>query len=108
MTLKVTSGDDEIWTSRECPHAVGREEVTLRRDHTTRVDVIWDARRSDEDCSRLTKWALPGWYHVAAAALAGEPSDLQFELERPAPKHVTKTVEPKPEKKQKKADKSRR
>ena len=108
LTLKVTSGDDEIWTSRECPHAVGREEVTLRRDHTTRVDVIWDARRSDEDCSRLTKWALPGWYHVAAAALAGEPSDLQFELERPDPKHVTKTVEPKPEKKQKKADKSRR
>jgi hypothetical protein len=109
LTLKVTSGDDEIWTSRECPHAIGREEVTLRRDHTTRVDVIWDARRSDEDCSRLTKWALPGWYHVAAAALAGEPSDLQFELERPDPERVTKTVEPKPETKQKKkADKSRR
>jgi len=98
LTLKVTSGDDEIWTSRQCPHAVGREEVTLRRDHTTRVDVIWDARRSDEECSRLTKWALPGWYHVAAAALAGEPSDLQFHLERPDPEHVTKTVEPKPEK----------
>ena len=98
LTLKVTSGDDEIWTSRECPHAVGREEVTLRRDHTTKLDVTWDARRSDEECSRLTKWALPGWYHVAAAALAGEPSDLQFHLERPDPEHVTKTVEPKPEK----------
>ena len=72
------------------------EEVTLRRDHTTRVDVTWDARRSDEECSRLTKWALPGWYHVAAAALAGEPSDVQFELERPEREHVTKTVEPKP------------
>ena len=83
MTLKITSGDDEIWTSRHCPRAVRREEVTLRRDHTTRVEVTWDdARRSDEECSKLTKWALPGWYHVAAAALAGEPSDLQFELER--------------------------
>jgi hypothetical protein len=101
LTLKVTSGDDEIWTSRQCPHAVRHEEVTLRRDHTTRVDVTWDARRSDEDCSRLTKWALPGWYHVATAALAGEPSDLQFELERPDPKHVTKTVEPKAEKREK-------
>jgi hypothetical protein len=96
LTLKVTSGDDEIWTSRECPHAVPREEITLRRDHTTKVDVTWDARRSDEECSKLTKWALPGWYHVAAAALAGEPSDLQFELERPEREHVTKTVEPKP------------
>jgi hypothetical protein len=106
LTLKVTSGDDEIWTSRECPHAIPHEEVTLRRDHTTRVDVIWDARRSDEECSRLTKWALPGWYHVAAAALAGEPSDVQFQLERPEGEHVTKTVEPKPE--EKKRGKSRR
>ena len=98
LTLKITSGDDEIWTSRHCPRAVPEKEVTLRRDHTTRVQVIWDARRSDEECSRLTKWALPGWYHVAAAALAGEPSDLQFQLERPEGEHVTKTVEPKPEK----------
>jgi hypothetical protein len=98
LTLKVTSGDDEIWTSRQCPHAVPREAVTLRRDHTTRVDMIWDAKRSDEECSKLTKWALPGWYHVATAALAGEPSDLQFELERPKREHVTKTVEPKPKK----------
>ncbi len=81
------------------------EEVTLRRDDTTRVKMTWDARRSDEECSKLTEWALPGWYHVAAAALAGEPSDLQFELERPEREHVTKTVEPEPEKKR---DKSRR
>jgi hypothetical protein len=106
LTLKVTSGDDEIWTSRHCPRAVRDEEVTLRRDDTTRVKVTWDARRSDEECSQQTKWALPGWYHVAAAALAGEPSDVQFELERPEREHVTKTVEPKPEKK--KRDKSRR
>ena len=99
LTLKITSGDDEIWTSQHCPRAMPDEELTLRRDHTTRVDVTWDdARRSDEECSKLTKWALPGWYHVAAAALAGEPSDLQFELERPEREHVTKTVEPKPEK----------
>ena len=99
LTLKITSGDDEIWTSRHCPHAIPDDEVTLRRDHTTRAEVIWaEAKRSDEECSKLTEWARPGWYHVAAAALAGEPSDLQFELERPEREHVTKTVEPKPEK----------
>jgi hypothetical protein len=108
LTLKITSGDDQIWTSRQCPRAVPDEELTLRRDDTTRVDVTWDeARRSDEECSKLTDWAMPGWYHVAAAALAGEPSDLQFELERAKREHVTKTVEPEP--KQKKGrDKSRR
>ncbi|HET8961843.1 hypothetical protein [Nocardioides sp.] len=96
LTLKITSGDDEIWTSRHCPRAVPHEQVTLRRAESTRVEVVWDARRSDEECSNLTPWALPGWYHVAAAALAGEPSDLQFQLERPEGEHVTKTVEPKP------------
>lgn len=96
LTLKITSGDDEIWTSRHCPRAVERQEVTLRRDHTTKVGVTWNARRSDEECSRFTSWALPGWYHVAAAALAGEPSDLQFELERPEREEITKTVKPKP------------
>jgi hypothetical protein len=100
LTLKITSGDDDIWSSQHCPRAVPHEEVTLRRDHTTKVEVTWeDTRRSDEECSKMTTWALPGWYHVAAAALAGEPSDLQFELERPKPEHVTKTVEPKPKKK---------
>ena len=96
LTLKITSGDDEIWTSRQCPRAIEREEVTLRRDHTTTVGVTWNARRSDEECSRLTSWALPGWYHVAASALAGEPSDVQFELERPEREEITKTVKPKP------------
>ena len=99
LTLKVTSGDDEIWTSRHCPRAIEREEVTLRRDHTTTVDVTWNARRSDEECSKLTSWALPGWYHVAAAALAGEPSDLQFELERPEREEITRTVRHRPEEK---------
>jgi hypothetical protein len=107
LTLKITSGSDEIWTSRHCPRAVPHEEVTLRREDSTRVEVIWDeAKRSDEECSQQTKWALPGWYHVAAAALAGEPSDLQFELERPEREHVTKTVEPKPRERHR--DKSRR
>ena len=46
----------------------------------------------------MTTWALPGWYHVAVAALAGEPSDVQFELEKPEPKVVTETVPPKGDK----------
>jgi hypothetical protein len=96
LSLKITSGDDEIWTSRECPRVIETQEVTIRRDHTTKVDLAWNGRRSDEECSKLTTWALPGWYHVAAAALAGEPSDVQFELERPEREQVTKTVEPKP------------
>ena len=83
LTMKITSGDDDIWTSQECPRAVPSEDVVVRNNVGTEIDVTWSGRRSDDDCSRLTEWALPGWYYVDAAALAGEPSDLHFELETP-------------------------
>jgi hypothetical protein len=94
LTLKITSGRDDIWSSRECPHAVPKRDVVVRRDVTRNVWVLWSSRRSDDECSRQTSWALPGWYHVAVAALAGEPSDLQFELVRPHAQVVTETAHP--------------
>jgi hypothetical protein len=97
MTLKITSGKDDIWLSRQCPGAVPTRNVVVRQDATATVRVRWSARRSDDECTRQTTWALPGWYHVAVAALAGEPSDLQFELERPRREVVTQTVAPQPD-----------
>ena len=94
LTLKITSGKDEIWTSRQCPRAVPTQNVVVRSAVSTKVGVRWSGRRSDDECSRLTQWALPGWYHLAAAALAGEPSDVQFELERPTREVITVTPEP--------------
>lgn len=97
LTVKITSGNDEIWSSRECPKAIPVRDVTVRSAVNTKVGVRWSGRRSDDDCSKLTTWALPGWYHVAAAALAGEPSDLQFELERPRGQVITQSPEPEQE-----------
>ncbi len=102
LTVKVTSGDDDIWSSRQCPRAVPTQDVVLRNNVTTEVDVTWSARRSDEGCTKLTGWALPGWYHVEAAALAGEPSDLQFRLVAPEGEVITEKVPPKDEKRDKK------
>jgi hypothetical protein len=72
--------------------------VTLRNNQSTKVRATWSGKRSDDECSGLTDWAMPGWYYVDASALAGEPSDLHFELETPEPGVVTKTVRPKPQK----------
>jgi hypothetical protein len=96
MTLKITSGRDDIWSSRECPAAISTREVVVRRDVGTKVGVQWNGKRSDADCTPLTEWAYPGFYHVTAAALAGEPSDVQFELTRPPRQVVTVTVTPTP------------
>jgi hypothetical protein len=97
LTVKITSGDDEIWSSRQCPQAVPTRTVVVRSAVGTKVGVRWSGRRSDDGCTRYTEWAHPGWYHVAAAALAGEPSDLQFELEAPQRPVITQTVPAEPE-----------
>ncbi len=94
LTLKVTSGADDIWTSRECPRAVPVKNVVVRQDFTTKVGVVWNGRRSDTGCTRNTDWALPGYYHVAVAPLGGEPSDAQFRLGAPIPKVITKSPNP--------------
>ena len=108
LTVKITSGDDDIWSSRQCPRAIPTEDVVIRNNVSTEVAVTWSARRSDDGCTRLTDWAMPGWYHVEAAALAGEPSDLQFQLTAPDPDVVTETVKPDPKKGDQKRDDKKR
>ncbi len=102
ITLNITSGNDPIWSTRQCPGVVPTANVVARKDVATYLFVTWNGKRSDATCSRLTEWALPGWYHVRVAALGGEPADEQFELARPQPATVTTTVTPKPPKHTKK------
>lgn len=83
LVLKVTSGSDAIWSSQQCKTAVPRQDVVVQQDKSTRVNVIWNGKRSDEECSKYTGWAMPGWYHVTAAALGGNPTDVQFQLQSP-------------------------
>lgn len=97
LTVKVTSGKDGIWFSTQCRRAIPTRDVVVRNNVSTDVEVTWSARRSDEDCgTRYTDWALPGWYYVEAAALAGEPSDLQFQLTAPKRDVITETIAPEP------------
>lgn len=96
MTVTITSGDDYIWSTRECPAAIPVQDVVVRQAVETPVVVTWSARRSDETCSKWTAWAELGFYHVQAAALGGEPTDVQFELVAPQPGVVTQTADPEP------------
>lgn len=94
VAVKLTSGSDRIWSSQECPSSVPEQDVVLRDNRPTEVDVTWSGRRSDPDCSRTTQWAEPGYYHVTAAALGSEPEDQQFRLVAPAPVTITPTPTP--------------
>ena len=87
LTVTITSGDDYIWSTRECPVAIPVQDVVIRQAVDTPVVVTWSARRSDETCSDRTEWAIPGFYHVEAAALGGDATDVQFELLRGSGDH---------------------
>ncbi|MDN4171792.1 hypothetical protein QWY28_02440 [Nocardioides sp. SOB77] len=95
VTLSITSGRDGIWSTRECGKALPGDDIVVRNNVTTAVPITWNAARMDDDCARITEWAMPGYYHATAAALGGEPSDVQFELTAPVAATVTKTAEPK-------------
>jgi hypothetical protein len=95
LTLTITSGSDFIWSTRECPVAIPVQDVVVRQAVDTPVVVTWDeGKRSDETCSGRTDWAMPGFYHVEAAALGGEPTDVQFELLPATAPVITKTADP--------------
>lgn len=50
VTLGITSGDDAVWSSRECRRSIPRQDVVVRKDVTTEVSIVWkQAKRSDED-----------------------------------------------------------
>lgn len=94
MTVTITSGSDDIWSSRECPASIPVQDVVVRQAVDAPVVVTWSAKRSDEGCTKFTDWAYPGFYHVQAAALGGEPTDVQFELTGGQPGVVTQTADP--------------
>jgi hypothetical protein len=105
MVLKIISGDDRIWSSQQCPRLMPQEAVVVRSAAPTKVVFVWNGRRSDEDCTSASAgFALPGSYHVIAAALGGEPTDVQFLLTRPP--RETVTVTPKPRQKSTKSTRS--
>lgn len=94
LTVTITSGDDFIWSTRECPAAIPVQDVVIRQAVDTPVVVTWSAKRSDETCSKWTDWARLGFYHVEAAALGGNGTDIQFELVAPTAPVITKTADP--------------
>ncbi|WP_235736929.1 hypothetical protein [Nocardioides alcanivorans] len=105
VALKITSGDDLIWSSQHCGKALGSHDVIVRRAEPAVVTIGWqEGRRSSEGCV-LGGWAMPGGYHAISATFGGEPTDQYFELTAAKPEVITKTRKPKKTKKEKAAEK---
>lgn len=94
LAMKITSGTDLIWTTTQCAASIPTRNLVLQQGKSTRVELTWNARRSEPGCPVQTAWAMPGTYHLHVAALAGPPQDVTFLLTAPSPAQVTKTAHP--------------
>lgn len=100
VTLKITDGDDEVWSTRHCPRAMPQEAIVVRRIVATVVELTWNARFSDDDCPRVTDWVEAGDYTLTAAAYRGEPVSTDFTLVNPTAETTTAEPEPDPDREQ--------
>lgn len=101
VVLKITSGNDNIWSSQHCPVVLGEHSTVVRSIRPVTLTVNWNGKRSDEECSPNAGWAYRGGYHAIAATLGGEPVDQYFELTKAERKVIKKVREPKKKNKNK-------
>lgn len=85
LAYKITDGDDDVWSSSECPGQLPEDEIVVRRDVTATYRMAWSGRTSSRDCPGSMRFVPPGDYAVQAAAIGGEPSAVvPFVLADPA------------------------
>lgn len=92
-----TGARELLWTTQDCPAALPEATVVARREVPGRAVAEWDGRRSDDRCSLLGEWVLPGDYLVEAVALGGtETGSQDFTMKSAVQETVTRTVTPTP------------
>ncbi|MGA8847170.1 MAG: hypothetical protein WB471_11210 [Nocardioides sp.] len=97
LAVRVSVGDDEVWSSRECPGVLPVLPVVVRAAVFSTYEFRWNTRRSDDGCPQLTAYAPPGDYRVTAASYGGEAEYVIFDLATPT------APEPEPAPQQKKS-----
>lgn len=83
LVVRVSQGRAQRWSTQQCTAAVATRSIVVRRSVATVVEVVWNARESDQRCSTRTNWVLPGDFTVSAAAIGGDPASAEFTLVAP-------------------------
>lgn len=83
LAVKISSGDEEVWASRECPRKITPTSVVVRQAVSSTVGLTWNSRVSDTGCPALTEYAQPGLYDISVTSLGGEPASASFTLAAP-------------------------
>ncbi|MEU8249840.1 hypothetical protein [Nonomuraea sp. NPDC048916] len=62
MEIRITSGNDRIWSTADCVSGAGTDMTELQRGVPYVRTMEWDRRRSSETCGSQPSDALPGTY----------------------------------------------
>jgi hypothetical protein len=76
LSLTITSGKDQVWTTSHCEQAISRATMILAAGKESTSTVVWGGRRSGPGCLPGQLVAKPGTY-VATAAYDGRASTPQ-------------------------------
>jgi len=76
LSLTITSGQDQIWTTTHCAPAIPRATLVLAKGKQSVTNVLWNGRRSGPGCLPGQPQAKPGTY-VAKAVYDGRASTAQ-------------------------------
>ena len=80
VEVRITSGDDRVWSTADCVSGDGTEVRRLRRGvpHVSMVD--WDRHRSAPDCRAARPKAKDGTYVATARLGRLHSSEVIFHL----------------------------
>jgi hypothetical protein len=78
--LKIYSGTDRIWSSRDCSTAVKNRSVKLEAEDAVHWSMRWDGRRSRENCKDRPEVPRAGTYFATAQLHGAKPVQLRMIL----------------------------
>jgi len=74
--LKIYSGTDRIWSTRDCTTAVKTVKKKLAGEQALEWTLAWNGRRSRDNCKNRPEIPLPGTYFATAQLDGAKPVQL--------------------------------
>jgi hypothetical protein len=78
--LKIYSGTDRIWSTRDCTTAVRTVKKKLAGEQALEWTLAWNGRRSRDNCKNRPEIPLPGTYFATAQLDGAKPVQLRMIL----------------------------
>lgn len=77
LTMAVTSGNDPIWSTDQCPAGRAEHRILLAVGGVQENTITWSGRRGAQDCPDDTHEARKGTYQVEVSLAVGDSEATQ-------------------------------